>query len=182
MLSPDGKKLLLDIARSAIENQLGGVRTKSVPPKNPSLLVEKGVFVTLTKERTLRGCIGRIEPRGPLFQTVAEVAKAAAFQDPRFSPITASELPDIAIEISILSSLTQLQEINALEVGRHGLLIRRGFASGLLLPQVASENRWSKEEFVGQVCLKAALPVDAWRETAAELFTFTAEVFSEEDV
>ena len=172
----------MGIAREAIADCFHGIETKRVLPESPELFVKKGAFVTLTKGEDLRGCIGRIEPHAPLFQTVAEMAKAAAFQDPRFSPIVAAELPGVVIEISVLSLLERVKEVDAVEVGRHGLVIRRGSASGLLLPQVAVHRRWSKEEFLGQLCLKAVLPIDAWREAGTELFAFTAEVFSEKDV
>ena len=182
MLSNEEKKLLLEIARKAIENQLHGMKTTVAPPKAPSLLDKKGVFVTLTQEGGLRGCIGRIEPKEPLFQTVAEMARASALQDPRFPPLTLLELPRTAIEISILSPLKRLKDVPTLEVGRHGLVVRRGFSSGLLLPQVATDNQWSREEFLRQVCYKAGLPGETWREEVTELFSFTAEVFSEQDV
>lgn len=182
MLSPDEKKILLEIARKAIENQLHGTKTTAAPTKSPSLLDKKGVFVTLTQEGELRGCIGRIEPKGSLFQAVAEMARASAFQDPRFPPLTLPELPKTAIEISLLSPLERLRDVHTLEVGRHGLVVQRGSLSGLLLPQVATDNRWSREEFLRQVCYKAGLPGEAWREEGTELFSFTAEVFSEENV
>ena len=182
MLAQDERQVLLEIARTAIENQLLGVKAKAFSPKGSGLVAKRGAFVTLTEEGNLRGCIGRIEPQEPLFQTVAEMARAAAFQDSRFPPLTLSELPKTVIEVSILSPLERLTDIHTLEVGRHGLVVRRGFASGLLLPQVASHNRWSAEEFLDQACLKAGLPMGGFREPGTELFTFSAEVFSEEDV
>ena len=182
MLSSEDKRVLLEIAHKAIEHQLFGSRSQPIIPKSPSLLAQKGVFVTLVKEGDLRGCIGRVEPQHPLFQTVSEMAQAAAFNDPRFPPLTVSELPQITIEISVLSPLGRLTNVDALQIGRDGLVVRRGFSSGLLLPQVASQNRWSAEEFLSQVCFKAGLPMDAWQEPGTELFTFSAEVFSEGDV
>ena len=182
MLSLDEKRTLLAAARSAIEAKF----LKKHPPlgvvKSPSLIEKKGAFVTLTVEGNLRGCIGRVEPQTPLFETVSEMAVSAAFQDPRFPPLTLPELSRCVLEISVLSALKRLSDLRELEVGKQGLMVRRGFSSGLLLPQVAAHNRWSAEEFFGQGCLKAGIPIDAWRKPETELFTFTAEVFSEEDV
>lgn len=182
MLSLEEKKALLEIARRAIHDQLVGAKATAAPPSSPRLLSKKGAFVTLTREGELRGCIGRIDPQLPLFQMVSEMARAAAFNDPRFRPLTFPELSGTVIEVSILTPLERLLDLRVLEVGRHGLVVRRGVSSGLLLPQVASDNGWSAEEFLRQVCIKAALPRDAWREKGTELFSFTAEVFSEEDV
>ena len=182
MLSSEDKRALLKIAREVIEHELLGKKSGPVVPTNPSLLARKAVFVTLLKEKGLRGCIGRIEPQQPLFQTVSQMAQAAAFDDVRFLPLTVSELSQIVIEISVLSAFEPLTDVNALQIGRHGLLIRRGSSSGLLLPQVASQNRWSAEAFLNHTCLKAGIPVDAWQKPGTELFTFSAEVFSEEDV
>jgi len=135
--------------------------------------------VTLRRRNgELRGCIGRIEATEPLYRTVQECAISAATRDYRFQPMhNAAELDDLVIEISVLSPFQRVQDPNEIEVGKHGLLIRQGYNSGLLLPQVAGERGWSREEFLRAVCMKAGLPSDAWRR--AELHKFTAEVFSE---
>ena len=182
MLSREEKRVLLEIAREAIQEELLGTQTKRVPPEGLQLVSKRGLFVTLTKGGELRGCIGRVESRDPLFRLVAEMARAAALDDPRFSPLTVAELPKIEIEISVLSPLEPLEDVKTIEIGRDGLMVRRGFASGLLLPQVASNHRWSREEFLSQVCIKAGPGREAWREKRTEFFSFTAEVFSEKDV
>ena len=114
----------------------------------------------------------------PLYQVVSQMAIVAATEDPRFPPVTADELPEIKIEISVLSPPKPVKDVEEIKVGRDGLIIRKGWASGLLLPQVPVEWGWSREEFLRQVSLKAGLPPDAWRE--AELYRFTAQVFGEE--
>lgn len=171
--------LLLKVARSAIEHFL-----KNKPPllldKNyPHLLEKRGAFVTLTKEGKLRGCIGRIDASHPLTETVSQMAIEAAFNDPRFAPLRREELPIVLLELSILSPLKKLTDPQTIQVGRDGLLIQQGFASGLLLPQVAKEYHWTREEFLENTCYKAGLPAEAWKEEGTELYTFTAEIFSE---
>ena len=174
-------KALLRIARSAIETHLGQ-KVPSLPETlGPGVLEKRGVFVSLhQKGGELRGCIGRLEPNEPLARTVFEIAVAAAFRDPRFSPLRKEELGEIGLEISVLSPLKKNQKIDTVVIGREGLLIRKGEASGVLLPQVATENRWSPEEFLRQTCKKAGLPEGAWKEAETEIYTFTAEIFSEE--
>jgi AmmeMemoRadiSam system protein A len=125
----------------------------------------------------LRGCIGHIEASAPLSETVRECAVAAAVRDPRFEPITSLELADLRIEISVLSDLIDVRP-EEVEVGRHGLLISRSFRRGLLLPQVATQWHWDREQFLEQTCLKAGLPADAWRQDA-RIQAFTADVFAE---
>jgi len=180
-MTGEERRLLLQIARDALTQTLKGGSPQIAVPTHPALLLPQGVFVTLTKGKRLRGCMGRIDPQKALFQTVAEVARSAALEDPRFPSVTVTELPDLSIEISVLSPL-QKTEASTVEVGRHGLMVKRGFAAGLLLPQVASEQGWSLEEFLAQTCLKAGLAKEAWRDKTTEIYSFTAEVFSEEDV
>ena len=125
----------------------------------------------------MRGCIGHIEAVRPLYATVRECARAAALDDPRFDPVTPAELSSLQLEISILSPLVDIapQEV---EVGRHGLLISRGGRRGLLLPQVAVEWNWDREQFLEETCLKAGLPADAWQH-GARIQAFTAQVLKE---
>lgn len=139
-----------------------------------------GCFVTLKHGENLRGCLGHFESEGPLIELVAETAAASATADPRFvsSPITAEELDSLDIEISVLSPLELASDPLSLEVGRHGIYIQQGYAAGCLLPQVATEMGWSKEEFLSFCCLhKAGLPADAWKSPRTQVFLFTAEVF-----
>ncbi len=135
-----------------------------------------GAFVTLKKHGRLRGCIGHIVNDKPLRETIAEMAQAAAFNDPRFPPLTTDELADLDVEISILSPLEPCAADDVVP-GRHGLLIRRGMHSGLLLPQVAREYGWNQKTFLAQTCLKAGLPSTAWQQPDTDIFCFEAEVF-----
>jgi MEMO1 family protein len=170
---------LLAIARKTLEE----VVSKGVPPKidaaEGTLAEKKGVFVTLNKHGNLRGCIGYVEPRSPLYTAVSEMTIAAATADPRFHPVAKSELKDIHIEISILTPFRQITDVREIEVGKHGLYLMKGSHSGLLLPQVPVEQGWTRDDFLRQICLKAGLPSQAWKEKDARLYTFSAQVFSE---
>jgi AmmeMemoRadiSam system protein A len=137
--------------------------------------------VTLTVRARLRGCIGRVEPDQPLRSMIPAVACSAAFADPRFPPVGAGELTALVIEISLLSVPALLADPGDVVVGRHGLVIASHGRRGLLLPQVATEYAWSREEFLDQVCAKAGLPPGTWREPGVRIHSFTAEVFSEEE-
>jgi len=151
------------------------------PPATPSdqaLLQERGVFVTVTKKGELRGCIGYVMPLKPLYQAVAEVARAAALEDPRFPPVTAKELDQLEYEISVLSPFRRLLDVKQIEIGRHGLLMRQGSKEGVLLPQVAVQQHWDRHTFLEQAALKADLPAQAWRDDDTDIFTFSALVFS----
>ncbi len=142
-----------------------------------ALSQERGAFVTLTHRNRLRGCIGYVEPVKPLCETVRDVAAAAATSDQRFLPVATSELPDLGYEISVLSALRRVKDIKEIQVGKHGLLIKRGDREGLLLPQVATENNWDLTTFLQQTCVKAGLPSNAWQDDEADIFCFTAFVF-----
>jgi AmmeMemoRadiSam system protein A len=141
------------------------------------LLEKCGAFVTLHKSGSLRGCIGYAEPAKPLFRTVRQCALAAALHDPRFEPVVPDELPDLHIEISVLSPL-QVIAPEQIEVGRHGLIVSLGPRRGLLLPQVASGWKWDRIRFLEEACVKAGLPRDAWNR-GAKVEAFTAQVFAE---
>ena len=171
------KTLLHTIARDAIESRLAGKPLPPLPDLTPTLQEYRGAFVTLTKQGALRGCIGLIQPVKPLAASVQEMAVAAAFQDPRFPPLTASEWPDVAIEISALTPFQAVQDLGEIEVGKHGLFIQKGPFSGLLLPQVATEYGWDREEFLRQTCLKAGLPPDAYKDPDAKIYRFSADIF-----
>jgi len=179
-LSKEEKQQLLSIARKAIEEYLLRGRIPSFEVDSPALKENRGAFVTLKKHGMLRGCIGLIYPIKPLYQTVAEMAVAAAVEDPRFPPLSPEDLPFLEIEISALSPLERVENIEEIEVGKHGLYIRNGPFAGLLLPQVATEYNWDRETFLQQTCLKAGLPPYAWRDKDSEIYKFTAEVFAEE--
>ena len=175
-LSKDEKKELVRLARQAVQEAVESGLVLKYEPNISNLKVFKGGFVTLTKKGTLRGCIGFIEPIYPLCQTVIQAAYYAALEDRRFGPVTANELKDLEIEVSVLSPLTRITQAGLVQVGKHGLDIAQGGRRGLLLPQVAVENGWTRDEFLAEACLKAGLPEDAWKK-GAEIYTFEAIVF-----
>jgi AmmeMemoRadiSam system protein A len=175
-LSPEEKKELLALARRTLESF---VRNGTVPPYdtgNVHFTDPRGAFVTLTKKGDLRGCIGYIEPVAPLYKAVQQCAVYAASEDPRFAPVTPRELSDIAVEISVLTTPRKITDARLVQVGRHGLIMSRAGRRGVLLPQVATENGWEREEFLSQACLKAGLPADDWKK-GATIEVFEAIVF-----
>ncbi len=182
MLSDEQKRRLIQVARQSLHTAVADGPPPDLDTDDPELLEPRGAFVTLKKAGQLRGCIGYIEPRVPLIEAVADNAESAALHDSRFTPVTPEELPDIELEISALTPLVPVQDSEEIEVGRHGLMISCGPNRGLLLPQVPVEWGWDREEFLEHTCLKAGLPPDAWRREDAELVSFEAEVFSEEQL
>ena len=176
------KKALLALARASIGAALSGRKAPEPAMKSDALDTECGAFVTLEKRGQLRGCIGYVRAAKPLRQTVAEMAVQAAFHDPRFPAVSADELADIDIEISVLSPLEEVRNVSTIEVGKHGLVVQQGARSGLLLPQVATDYGWDRETFLDHTCQKAGLPAGAWREEGVVILRFTAEVFGEKDV
>jgi hypothetical protein len=181
-LSPDEKKLLFKIARESIWAELEGV-SYHYPEEIPAKLKRiSGAFVTLTIDGHLRGCIGYVEGVKPLYEAIHDMAIAAAFQDPRFSPLSREEFDKIDIEISILSPLKKIQSLDEVEVGRHGILIRKDFYSGLLLPQVAVEHHWDRKTFLEQTCWKAGLDKNCYKDPTAEIYIFSAEILHENEV
>jgi AmmeMemoRadiSam system protein A len=179
-LSEEEKRLLIQTAREAIQSRLEK-RSPQYPEATQRLQTKCGAFVTLNHRGKLRGCIGYVVARAPLIETVREVAQSAAFQDPRFAPLAKSEFPDISVEISVLSPLEPVSSVEAIEVGVHGIMIHKGFHSGLLLPQVATEYGWDRETFLTHTCYKAGLPGDCWRSKDARIEVFSAVVFGEDD-
>ena len=179
MFTDDEKRALLRIARDSIARRLR-LATGEPRPVTPPMQEKAGVFVSLHRKGKLRGCIGSIEGTRPLHEEVAELVVESAFGDRRFSPLTAEEFAEIDIEISVLTTLRKVKDINEIEVGKHGLYIRKGLFSGLLLPQVATEYNWDRETFLEQTCWKAGLPESAWKE-GADIYLFGAEVFGEKD-
>ncbi len=187
MISPEGRRRLLAIARSVLGATVRGEEKPGIDCDDEELQEKQGCFVTYKnpkRRQDLRGCIGRFRSDKPLWETVAEVAVESATMDSRFAgdPIRPKELPDIVIEISALSPLKPTKEPLAIELGVHGIYIDGGgWRRGVFLPQVATETGWSREEFWTNVCThKAGLPADAWKHPDEyKLYTFTAEVFSE---
>ena len=178
-LSTEDKKILKDIALQSIMDSLNGksVSVCECPlQKYPMLNKKCGAFVSLHKHGHLRGCIGHFGEDYPLHEIVAEMARAAAFEDPRFMPVTRDELNDLDIEISVLTPMRRIQSLDEFELHRHGIYIKKGYRSGTFLPQVADEVNWTKEEFVGHCSQdKAGLGWDGWKD--AELYVYEAIVF-----
>jgi len=175
-LTDEEKRFCKDLIRWAIAHHLG------LPGAKPhldseTLEAELGAFVTLKRHGQLRGCIGNIVGNGPLVATIERMAGAAAFEDPRFAPVTAAETGELEIEVSVLGPLTPCPDPALVEVGRHGLYIRKAMHSGLLLPQVATEWGWDRETFLDQTCVKAGLPKGTWRQPKVEIWWFEAEIF-----
>lgn len=168
---------LLRLAHRSIESAFDGVVLDLTPPSE-HLAECRGAFTTLHLHGKLRGCIGYVFPTQSLYRTIAEAARAAAFDDPRFEPVELEEARRLKVEISVLS-LLRPAVVEDVVVGKHGLVVQLGSRRGLLLPQVPVEWDWDRETFLAQTCLKAGLPSDAWMR-GAELQVFTAEVFGEE--
>jgi len=182
ILNEEQEKRLLEIARKTIDEYIRRSRRLNVTEDDPLLLKNMGVFVTIHKEGRLRGCIGNIRGRQPLYLTVRDMAIEAATADPRFAPVTADELKDIDIEVSVLSIPERVENVDEIKMGVHGVIVKRGNSSGVFLPQVATETGWTREEFLGNLCArKAGLSADAWKDKDTELYSFTAQVFGEKD-
>jgi AmmeMemoRadiSam system protein A len=175
-LSEQEKKELLRLAYSTVNLYIQENKVPEYIPRNDNLTRKCGAFVTLKKHGQLRGCIGFIEPVLPLHQTVMQASVYAACRDSRFLPVTRDELDDLEVEISVLTPLKKITNPNKVIVGKHGLVIAKDDHKGLLLPQVAVEQKWTRHAFLENTCLKAGLPKDAWR-TGAEIFVFEAIVF-----
>jgi AmmeMemoRadiSam system protein A len=173
------RKTLLETARRSIAARFEGMRLP-VPEATPALGTPCGAFVTLKIQGRLRGCIGHITATAPLIETVRDVALSSAFDDPRFPPLARDELERVRIEVSVLSPFRRTRDPAEIRVGTHGILVRRGGRSGLLLPQVATEQGWEREEFLVHTCRKAGLPDDAWRDPDTTIEIFSAVVFGEE--
>jgi AmmeMemoRadiSam system protein A len=174
------KSTLLQIAREAVAAAVAGAPAPPLPSDDPVLTAPCGCFVTLKQGDRLRGCIGQFIADRPLVELVAEMARASATKDPRFfgDRITVRELSRLEIEISVLSPLERTDDPLRLRLGVDGIYIKRGYASGCFLPQVATETGWTAEEFLSFCCShKAGLPGDAWKDPRTEVYLFTAEVF-----
>ncbi len=180
-LTDEEKLKLLEIARRSITNVVNGQGLPDVEPDTENLKTPCGAFVTITVNDNLRGCIGYVEAVESLAETVNEVAAKSALEDPRFPPVEPYELDKIEIEISVLSPLKLVKSVDEIKVGEHGIMIKRGWRRGLLLPQVATEHNLTKEEFLEHTCLKAGLSPDCWKDKETEIYIFTAIVFRESD-
>ena len=187
LLNEYDQKWLLRLARRTLENMPGtgrevprdqGLPDEEIPP---DVEAARGVFVTLRKEGELRGCIGYVMPVEPLYRAVADNAMNAARGDPRFPPVQLEEVPNLTIEISVMTVPEEVDDIDEIEIGRDGLIVSEGMMRGLLLPQVATEYGWDRETFLSHTCRKAGLPMDAWRLGEVRIEKFSAQVFSEDE-
>jgi AmmeMemoRadiSam system protein A len=177
MLTAEDQQKLLRLARQALEAR---VRHETPPccERGGALDEPLGAFVSIHNEDELRGCLGRLDVNRPLAETVADLAAVVSDSDPRFPPVSPAELAELDVEISVLTPEREIGSIAEIEVGRHGLIVERGYRRGLLLPQVATDRGWDAETFLGHTCLKAGLPEDAWRR-GVRILVFEAQVFSE---
>lgn len=178
-LSADDKENLLKMTRESISSYLENRNVEFPIDISESLKQQLGAFVTLTKEGELRGCIGTFWGSEALYKTIAEMARQAAFADPRFAPVNRDELSHIDIEISVLTPMKKIENPESVVVGRDGLYIKKGFSSGVLLPQVAVEYGWSREEFLDHTCIKAGLRAGTWKDARTEIYIFQAEIFGD---
>jgi AmmeMemoRadiSam system protein A len=179
MLSEKERAFLLQLARDTISARLQNRVAVNYEPDSEVLKEHCGAFVTIHKRGMLRGCIGLVQGTKPLYRCVREMAIAAAFDDPRFPPLGRDEFTEIDIEISVMSPLRHIKDIEEIEVGKHGILMKRGFQQGLLLPQVATEQGWNRDTFLEHTCYKAGMRGDCWKSRETEIHIFSAEVFGE---
>lgn len=179
MLSVAEKRTLLDLARRTLESYLTEKTTPRYQFKQGPFSEKKGAFVSLHNGDELRGCIGQLFPDLELFSVIQHCVISAALEDTRFMPVTQEELPDLSIEISVLSPFHRIEQIEEIEIGKHGLYIVQGYFRGLLLPQVASQYGWDCNTFLKQTCRKSGLSESAWQDLRTSIYTFEAEVFSE---
>jgi len=181
-LTGEDKQTLLRLARQTLHEFLGTSRLPEIHTESPALLELRASFVTLWNRvsRELRGCRGEAYPRVPLIESVVQMAIASATDDPRFAPVTADEVPDLRIEINALTPMKPIRPEQVV-VGRHGLRIVRGSATGLLLPEVPVRYGWDREEYLRWVCKKAGLPPDTWQGEDVRLYGFESEAWGEEE-
>ena len=177
-LNEEEQAFLLDVARKTIIEYVTNGNTLDFADDNPTFIHDRGAFVTLNeKSGALRGCIGYVNPIKPLLHAVVEMSIACSTRDPRFHPVTSEELPNLDLEVSVLSPLEEIRDVEAIRVGEHGIMIKKGASSGLLLPQVATELGWDRYQFVKETCRKAGLESNAWKEPDAQLYIFSAQIF-----
>ncbi len=182
MLGKEDKAALLNLARTTLESYLTQKPNPGCNPSGQALMERKGAFVSLHRGDELRGCIGQLYPDRELYKIVQHCVLSAALEDTRFLPVVMEELPDLNIEISVLTPFHRIQQIEEIEVGKHGLYVVQGRFRGLLLPQVATQYGWDRMTFLKQTCRKSGLPESAWQDPKTIIHTFEAEVFSESPV
>ena len=178
-LNKEQKKILSFIAKDAIDNFIKDHSRKEYSIQDKRLLAKGGAFVTIHQKNKLRGCIGQIFPANyPLWMVIRDMAIEAAFNDPRFNPLSKKEFEEIEIEISVLSIPEKISDWRKIELGKHGVIVRRGNNCGVFLPQVAVETGWGLEEFLSQLCSgKACLNQDCYLDPKTEISIFTADIF-----
>ena len=182
MLNEAQRKKMLELARDSITHYLSTGKKLEVKEDDPALNREMGAFVTLHEHGALRGCIGNMIGRGPFYLTVRDMAVEAATRDPRFRPVGPDEMKGIDIEISALSPLEKIDDPDKIVMGKHGVIVKQGFLSGVYLPQVATETGWDREQFMDSLCgQKAGMSSDAWKKGTCDIYIFTAEVFGEKN-
>ena len=179
MLDDSDKVALLKLARTTLEAHFADESTPTCPSSHKALADHKGAFVSLHRGEELRGCIGQLYPDKELSKVVQHCVLSAATEDMRFLPVGRDELEGLNIEISVLSPFRRVQNIEEIEVGRHGLYIVQGHFQGLLLPQVATQYHWDRKKFLEQTCKKAGLPDSAWQDPQTKIYAFEADVFSD---
>ena len=177
-LSESERKDILELARQAVVEAVSARRPLLEIPDKELFAQSCGVFVTLHVNGKLRGCIGVIEPKEKLGVCIARCAASAALEDPRFNPLRPDEIPNLQVEVSLLSPLELIQP-EQIEIGKHGLLIEHGVRRGLLLPQVAVEHRLGREQFLKETCHKAGLPPDAWKAPHTRIYGFSCQIVAE---
>lgn len=183
MLSRNQKLKLLELARKSIRSFLSGKPVPKIEAKDEKLMSPRGVFVSLHEKGLLRGCIGCIEPIRPLIEQVQSMAVSSATEDPRFLQLKPEDLVNVNIEISVLSPLQKIRDIEDIRMGMHGVMIKKGYRSGVFLPQVAIEAGWDRETFLNNLCeQKAGLKERAWEDLSCEVFIFTCETFCEKSL
>ena len=181
-LSTELRLKLLLVARQSLENFMENGDHMQFPTEIPQLLEKRAVFVTLRKRSNgdLRGCIGHSKPRYPLIEAVSKTALSSALEDSRFTPLKIDELPDLIIEISVLSPMYPSKPENV-EIGKHGLMIIKGSKGALFLPEVAVSNDWDLKTFFDEICSKADLPKGSWNNRYAELYVFESDAWGENE-
>lgn len=178
-LSKNEQQVLLKLARDTITAELSDKPLPPLPKIEGVFAEEAGAFVTLHKRGNLRGCIGNMVGRGPLVKTIQDMAIASATEDPRFPSMQLDELKEVDIEISVLSPMKKITDVNEIIVGTHGIMMGQGWKRGVLLPQVATEQGWNRDEFLVNTCYKAGLPPTAWKDPKTTIEIFSAQVFGE---
>ena len=181
-LTDEQKKALLAIARRTLETVTQGKPVPLVESDDPVMKEKRGCFVTLTRQGQLRGCIGRFDTDDPICQTTALMAESAALKDPRFPPVRPEEVAEIQIEMTVFpeNPRRRIKDVDEIIIGKHGLYIKRGRYAGTLLPQVATDHGWNREEFLEHTCMKAFLPKDAWKDAKTEIYVYPGDIFHEE--